>query len=126
MYRIVHGFRITKKNKHKKIFGLFLLLFLAIIATIIYLSGDSGILLLSSLSLSLFRLIIAYLISLIIAIVIAVSVSNTKIGDYMIPVFDLLQNLPSFALIPLFIFWFGYTNTMTIIFAATSILWPKM
>lgn len=42
----------------------------------------------------------------------------------MIPVFDLMQNLPSFALIPVFVMWFGYTNLMTIIFAATSILWP--
>jgi len=35
-----------------------------------------------------------------------------------------MQNLPSFALIPLFVLWLGYTNIMAIIFAATSILWP--
>jgi ABC-type nitrate/sulfonate/bicarbonate transport system permease component len=56
--------------------------------------------------------------------VIAISISNSKLGDMLIPVFDVLQNLPSFALIPIFVVWLGYTNLMTIIFAATSILWP--
>lgn len=124
MSRIVHGFHLTKKRKHKKTTGLFLLVILIVIAVIIFYTGNSSELLATSLSLSLFRLIIAYLISLVIATVIAISISNTKLGDFMIPVFDLLQNLPSFALIPIFVVWLGYTNTMTIVFAATSILWP--
>ncbi len=125
MYRIVHGFRITKKRKHKKILGTLLLLFIILISSIIFFSsGDSANILLSNLLLSLSRLVIAYFISLTLAILIAIPVSNTRFGDFMIPVFDLLQNLPSFALIPIFISWLGYTNIMTIVFAATSILWP--
>ena len=97
---------------------------LIIILTIGISAGNSLPKLAEALSLSLFRLVIAYFISLIIAVIIAVSVSSNKIGDSLIPVFDLLQNLPSFALIPIFVLWLGYTNIMTIVFAATSILWP--
>ena len=124
MSRIIHGFHLTKKRKHLNTTGLFLLAILIVIAIIIFYSGDSSELLMESLLLSLFRLVVSYALSLVIATIIAVSISNTKLGDYMIPVFDLLQNLPSFALIPIFVLWFGYTNMMTIIFAATSILWP--
>jgi NitT/TauT family transport system permease protein len=35
-----------------------------------------------------------------------------------------MQNVPSFALIPFFVIWFGYTNEMVIVFATTSMLWP--
>jgi ABC-type nitrate/sulfonate/bicarbonate transport system permease component len=124
MSRIVRGYHLTKKRRHKKTIGLFIFLILVIISVIVFYAGGSSIFLLKSLSLSLFRLIVAYFISLIIATIIAISISNTKIGDFMIPVFDLMQNLPSFALIPIFISWLGYTNLMTIVFAATSILWP--
>ncbi|MCX6756201.1 MAG: ABC transporter permease subunit [Candidatus Nomurabacteria bacterium] len=124
MARLVHGFHLTKKRKHK-ITTFFLLFFiLAIIITISISAGDSLGLLIQALCLSLFRLIFAYLISLFVAVLIAISINNSKLGDSLIPIFDLMQNLPSFALIPLFVFYFGYTSLMTIIFAATSILWP--
>lgn len=124
MPRIIHGFHITRTLKHKRTTLLFLLVIVGIIGTIGFYSGDSFGILIRSLGLSIFRLIIAYFLSLFVALLIAVSVSNNKIGDSLIPVFDLMQNLPSFALIPLFALWLGYTNTMAIIFAATSILWP--
>jgi len=124
MARIVHGFHLTKKRKHKITTGLILFIILVIVLTISISAGNSLPLLAEALSLSLFRLVVAYFISLIIAVIIAVSISNNKIGDSLIPVFDLMQNLPSFALIPIFVLWLGYTNLMTIIFAATSILWP--
>jgi ABC-type nitrate/sulfonate/bicarbonate transport system permease component len=124
MARIVHGFHLTKKRKHKITTGLILFITLIIILTIGISAGNSLPNLVEALALSLFRLVIAYIISLVIAVIIAVSISNNKIGDSLIPVFDLMQNLPSFALIPIFVLWLGYTNIMAIIFAATSILWP--
>ncbi len=125
MVRIIHGFHLTKKRKHKKITtGLILFIILVMILTISISAGNSFPLLVEALALSLFRLVVAYFISLVLAVIIAVSISNNKIGDSLIPVFDLMQNLPSFALIPIFVLWLGYTNLMTIIFAATSILWP--
>jgi ABC-type nitrate/sulfonate/bicarbonate transport system permease component len=124
MARIVHGFHLTKKRKHKITTGLLLFIILIIVLTISISAGHSLPQLAEALALSLFRLVVAYLISLVVAVIIAVLISNNKIGDSLIPVFDLMQNLPSFALIPIFVLWLGYTNIMTIIFAATSILWP--
>ncbi len=124
MARIIHGFHLTRKRKHKRTTFFFLAVIVIIIALIGFYSGSSFGMLASALGLSLFRLVSAYIISLIVATLIAISISNNKIGDSLIPIFDLMQNLPSFALIPLFVLWLGYTNIMTIVFAATSILWP--
>ena len=44
--------------------------------------------------------------------------------DQLFTFFDVIQNIPSFALIPFFIYFFGYTNEMIIFFAMTSIVWP--
>ncbi len=124
MPRIIHGFHLTRKEKHKTTTFLFVIAIVMIVFVIGFYSGNSFYVLANSLTLSLFRLIVAYAISLIVATLIAVVISDNKIGDSLIPVFDLMQNLPSFALIPLFVLWLGYTNLMTIVFAATSILWP--
>ncbi len=80
----------------------------------------------SSLGLSLWRLILGYLLSLIVATSLALAVGASRFGERFLPVFDVLQNIPSFALIPLFIVAFGYTSTMIILFSATSIVWPIM
>lgn len=124
MSRIINGFHLSKKSKNKNNILIFLFIFLITISIIAYCAGNYSGLLITNLLLSLFRLIVAYFISLIVATIIAVSLSSGKVGDFMIPFFDLMQNLPSFALIPVFVLWLGYTNLMTIVFAATSILWP--
>ncbi len=72
MSRIVHGFHITKKRKHKKTFAFFLFFFLAVISVVIFYSENSGSFLFTNLLLSLYRLIIAYLLSLFVALTIAI------------------------------------------------------
>ncbi len=73
---------------------------------------------------SLYRLLLAYVLSVIMGVSVAVLVGYSPWVTSVIPVFDVLQNIPSFALIPVFALFMGYTNTMAIIFAATSIIWP--
>ena len=124
MARSAHSFKLKKSQHYFSVFFLFLAL---IIIALIVLGATSQIpfdAILAGLGLSLYRLAIAYIISLILAVALAVLVINARLSDALIPVFDLMQNLPSFALIPLFIYVFGYTNKMAIIFAASSILWP--
>ena len=88
-------------------------------------AGVSGSGLLTALLTSLYRLILAYLLSLIIAVVVAIAVgSNRTATTIFLPIFDVLQNIPSFALTPIFIILLGLTDTMVIVFAATSIIWP--
>jgi len=124
MARSHHSFKLRKSRHYFSVFAVFVVAILIALVII----GETGRVpmgtILSGLGLSLYRLVLAYAISLIIAVIIAVSTSGTKFGNSLIPIFDLLQNLPSFALIPLFVYLFGYTDQMAIIFAATSILWP--
>ena len=71
-----------------------------------------------------YRLIAAYGIALAIGVSLALLVGWSPFSDALFPVFDILQNIPSFALIPFFIYFFGLTDQMVILFAVSSILWP--
>jgi len=71
-----------------------------------------------------YRLILAYGIALTLGVSIALLVGWSPFSDALFPIFDILQNVPSFALIPFFIFFFGMTDQMIILFAVSSIIWP--
>ncbi|MBU6388546.1 ABC transporter permease subunit [Patescibacteria group bacterium] len=71
-----------------------------------------------------YRLAFAYGIALLLGVAVALIVGWSPFADALFPVFDVLQNLPSFALIPLFIYFLGFTNQMIILFAVSSIVWP--
>jgi NitT/TauT family transport system permease protein len=71
-----------------------------------------------------YRLAIAYGIALIVGVTIALIVGWSPFADALFPVFDVLQNIPSFALIPFFIYFLGYTDSMIILFTVSSVLWP--
>ena len=71
-----------------------------------------------------YRLVLAYGISLVLGVSIALLVGWSPFSDILFPVFDILQNIPSFALIPFFIYFLGMTDKMVILFAVSSIMWP--
>ncbi|MDP2651934.1 MAG: ABC transporter permease subunit [bacterium] len=71
-----------------------------------------------------YRLALAYGIALLLGTSIALLVGWSPFSDMLFPFFDILQNIPSFALIPFFIFFFGMTDQMVIFFAVSSIVWP--
>ncbi len=124
MARITYGFKMIPHRYYIPI----MIVVLCTLFALVYIFGPADPLvthtLYTGLLLSVFRLFTAYSISLVAALFLSLLIGQSKLGDALLPVFDLLQNIPSFALIPLFIFFFGYTNLMVIIFAASSILWP--
>ncbi len=124
MARIVHGFRMVKHRYYIPTILFGIAGFLGLFYFSNQISATTAAELFFGLGLSLYRLLAAYFISLFIALLLAILIGQNKIGNFLIPIFDLLQNLPSFALIPIFISLFGYTNIMVITFAASSILWP--
>ena len=71
-----------------------------------------------------YRLALAYALALALGVSIALLVGWSPFSDAFFPIFDILQNVPSFALIPFFIFFLGYTDQMIILFAVSSIIWP--
>ncbi|MBU6431245.1 MAG: ABC transporter permease subunit [Patescibacteria group bacterium] len=119
-----HNLRIYRKREHLLIiFGVLALpiIFILLVGRISQISTTA---LLFGLGLSFYRLIAAYIISLVLGVALAVAFGRGRLGDFFIPVFDLIQNLPSFALIPAFAILFGYTDKMAILFAVSSMLWP--
>lgn len=124
MAHVPHRFKVYKRAWHALILiGIMLLpiIFIFLIGGISEISIHN---LLSAISISLYRLVLSYFLALILGVVLAILFGRGKIGDFFIPIFDMFQNFPSFALIPIFVLLFGYTNEMAIIFALTSMLWP--
>src|SRR4051812_40809595 len=73
---------------------------------------------------TLYRILIAYGVALAFGVMLALLVGSGKYIDFFFPFFDVLQNIPSFALIPIFIYFLGYGDAMIILFAVSSIIWP--
>lgn len=71
-----------------------------------------------------YRLVFAFGIALVLGVSLALLVGWSPFSDALFPVFDILQNIPSFALIPFFIYFFGFTDRMVVLFAVSSIVWP--
>ena len=72
------------------------------------------------------RLIIAFFISVVLAIVLGLSLSKGKLGDFFLPVFDVLQSFPSFAVLPLAVHYFGKSDLTVISFLVITIIWPVL
>lgn len=88
-----------------------------------YASVASG-LLFSNLGISFARLLVAYFISAILAWVLAASFYKGKLAFFALPVFDVLQSFPTFAALPMAVFWWGATNRTVIFFLVITIVWP--
>lgn len=101
---------------------------ISIIALILTLLGDfnhvSWGALLQAVAHTIYRLMLAYIVALAIGVTLALIVGWVNLTDALFPIFDILQNIPSFALIPFFIYFLGYTDQMIILFAVSSIVWP--
>lgn len=82
--------------------------------------------LLDDFSLSIFRLLAAYFIAVILAWTLALLFSTGKRSAVALPVFDVLQSFPTFALVPLAVLTFGASNTTVIFFLVITIIWPLL
>lgn len=121
--RAQHQTHVVRRRR-EWIFMLFVLLATLAVTALGYFSSVSWLDITAAVLFTTYRLFIAYGIALVLALAIGLLVGWSPFSDYLSPVFDLLQNIPSFALIPFFIAFFGYTDQMIILFATTAILWP--
>ena len=126
MYHGSHRFDQYRSLRHIAVSTAIITLPLCVLFLIGYFTNAPWNSVLSSLGLSLWRLGIAYGLSLVLGAGLALAIGASRFGERLLPVFDVLQNIPSFALIPLFIVAFGYSSLMIILFSATSIVWPIM
>ncbi len=73
---------------------------------------------------SLGRVIAAYIASVVLAWILAVIFSSGKISVIALPIFDVLQSFPTFALLPLAVLTLGPGETTIIFFLIITIIWP--
>lgn len=77
-------------------------------------------------SYSIMRLLVAYVIAVLLAWVLALSFSTGKRSSVALPVFDVLQSFPTFALVPLAVLTFGVSNSTVIFFLVITVIWPLL
>jgi len=73
---------------------------------------------------SLVRIIIAFFISIILGWSLAVLFSKGKLSTVALPLFDVLQSVPTFAALPLAVMYLGKSTTTVILFLVLAMIWP--
>lgn len=76
------------------------------------------------LAISLGRLAAAYIIAAILGWIFAVSFYNGKRAIIALPIFDVLQSFPTFAALPMAVFFWGPSNATVIVFLVVTVIWP--
>jgi NitT/TauT family transport system permease protein len=79
---------------------------------------------LADLAVSTWRLFVAYFLSVALATLAALLLSRGKLGNFFVPLFDVLQSLPTFAVLPLAVHFFGANDRTVILFLIITIIWP--
>ena len=132
--RYTAGLRSSRKHhilKHPLRSSLISLIWFVVALVIIlslissYSNIDSG-QLLGGFVVSLIRISVSYVIALIIALLIALAItSHEKLENLLLPIFDVLQSFPSFALFPILVTALKNSPESVIIIVLTiTIIWP--
>ncbi len=73
---------------------------------------------------SIIRLFVAYLIAAFLAWLLATTFYKGKRSHIVLPIFDILQSFPTFAILPLAVHFWGQTDSTVIFFLVLTIIWP--
>lgn len=122
--RYPHRIKIYKKRWHLALTFLVIILPFLFIVVFSRITGVEATRVFVDLAKSTFRMSIAYVLSVATAFLLAVFLGKGRLGSFFLPVFDVLQSFPSFALLPLFTLWFGPGSIAVIIFLVVTIIWP--
>ncbi len=122
--RAYHHFSVRRSTKHLAIsFGILLIPLLLLIAFSVV-NKLSFLNILSDFGISAGRLFVAFVISLVLGWLAVVLVVNTKIETASVAVLDVLQSLPTFAILPVGVHYFGRGEVTIIFFLVITIIWP--
>ncbi|MBI3485712.1 ABC transporter permease subunit [Candidatus Daviesbacteria bacterium] len=123
--RYTHSFKLIRKRRHAAKISIIITVVLSLLIILLGFKVLDAKLFFFGFIESLFRVVIAYGISLVIACLLAMLVVSTKkVEDITLPILDALQSFPSFALYPLFVLWFGKVSLVTIIILIVEMIWP--
>jgi NitT/TauT family transport system permease protein len=73
---------------------------------------------------SVFRLVIAYILAAISGWLLAVWFYHGRQSQIALPLFDVLQSFPTFAAVPLAVLYWGVNDFTVIFFLGVTIIWP--
>lgn len=123
--RYTHSFKIIRKRRHAIKISVIITAVLLILILILGFTTLDASIFFSGFFESLLRVVIAYILSLVLALIIAIIVNSSKtIEGISVPILDVMQSFPSFALFPLLALWFGKTAVVTIIILVITMIWP--
>lgn len=122
--RAYHHFSVNRSLEHLAIaFCLFLIpLFGLFVFSLV--SGISFYATLSDLSISLWRLFVAFIFATIIAWVLVVVLIKGRTEGLSLALFDVMQSLPTFTILPIAVHYLGQSEKTIIIFLIITIIWP--
>lgn len=119
-----HHFSLNRSRRHlllafaMMLFPLFALLVFSYVSDIDF--GNA----VYDLLISMWRLGCAFIIATIIAWLLVVGIIGSKFEGAALALFDVLQSLPTFVILPLGIYYFGQSEKTIILFLVITIVWP--
>lgn len=75
---------------------------------------------------SFLRLLIAYVVAVVLAWILAISFYHGRKAIIALPLFDVLQSFPTFATLPLAVYFWGTSNLTVIFFLILTVIWPML
>ncbi len=123
--RYTHGIKLIRKRPHVGKISLAITLTLVLLIVVLGFTSLNAERFFIGFVESLYRVSLSYVIALVLALVLALIISASKVvEEVLVPILDVLQSFPSFALFPLFVLWFGKTSIVTIIILIAEMIWP--
>ena len=121
--RAHHPMSVNRSARHLLVAFGFILLPLAALLLFSYISGISFTVAVGSLFFSSLRLFVAFLIATMLAWVLVVVLVRGKMADPALAFFDVMQSVPTFAILPLAVHFFGAGEIIIILFLVLTIVW---
>jgi ABC-type nitrate/sulfonate/bicarbonate transport system permease component len=120
-----HRLLLWKSGRHISIAAFLIFLIALILFAIAYAAHLDLAQLFTGMGVSFVRVVVAYLISLALAILIALFITRkSSLEDFTLPILDVLQSFPSFALLPFIVKIFGHGGFPVVLILIINIIWP--
>ncbi len=122
--RAYHHFSIHRSWRHLAVALCFFLVPLFGLFLFSFVSGISFYATVTDLLISMWRLGVAFVISTVLAWVLVVLLIKGKTEGLALTVFDVMQSLPTFTILPIAVHYLGQSEKTIIFFLVITIIWP--
>lgn len=125
--RYTYRYSKLRRNPHHLPVSITLLAIFVTLVVVFRISNLSLAAFLLDFSQSLFKVVLSYVISLALALTLSlITLKNKHFESIFLPILDVLQSFPSFALVPLLIAYWGVGLFPVVFVLVTEMLWPML